>query len=102
MTRLALPNRRPSEVHCFACEGVTYHGGIGFEWATGRPMEVFLDAGKPGSPAAASARDAAVAVSLALQFGCPLETLRQALTRLDDGRAAGPLGTLLDLVMEDC
>ena len=39
-----------------------------------------------------------LAVSLALQHGTPLETLRKAVTRLDDGRPAGPLGVLLDAV----
>jgi ribonucleoside-diphosphate reductase alpha chain len=42
----------------------------------------------------------AVAASLALQFGCPADTLRKALLRLTNGSAAGPLGRLLDLAEE--
>jgi ribonucleoside-diphosphate reductase alpha chain len=42
------------------------------------------------------ARDAAVSASLALQFGCPLETLRRALLRDPHGVAASPLGCALD------
>jgi hypothetical protein len=46
-------------------------------------------------------RDAAIAASLLLQFGCPAETIRHALTRNADGSAAGPLGRLLDMLAND-
>jgi hypothetical protein len=45
-----------------------------------------------------NARDAAVAVSLLLQHGCPVDTLRRALTRNSDGVASGPLAHALDLL----
>ena len=35
-------------------------------------------------------------MSLALQHGVSVDTLRHAITRLDDGAAAGPLGKVLD------
>jgi hypothetical protein len=63
--------------------------------ATGSPVtdgglaEIFLTNHKAGSTVgimAADAADAAIAASLALQFGCPLETLRRALCR--DGRGS--------------
>ena len=44
-----------------------------------------------------AARDAAVAASLLLQHGCPVETLRRALTRNADSSASGPLARALDL-----
>jgi hypothetical protein len=47
-----------------------------------------------------NARDAAVAVSLLLQHGCPVDTLRRALTRDSDGSASGPLARALDLLAE--
>jgi ribonucleoside-diphosphate reductase alpha chain len=47
-----------------------------------------------------NARDAAVAASLLLQHGCPLDTLRQALTRNGDGLGSGPLAHVLDLLAE--
>jgi hypothetical protein len=47
-----------------------------------------------------NARDAAVAVSLLLQHGCPVDTLRQALTRNGDGSGSGPLAHALDLLVE--
>jgi hypothetical protein len=45
-----------------------------------------------------AAHERAVAASLTLQHGVPLETIRCALTRNGDGSASGALGTLLDLL----
>jgi ribonucleoside-diphosphate reductase alpha chain len=47
-----------------------------------------------------NARDAAVAASLLLQHGCPVDTLRRALTRNSDGSASGPLAHALDLLAD--
>jgi hypothetical protein len=44
------------------------------------------------------ASDAAIAVSLALQHGAPLDEIRHALKRDARGNAAGPIGAALDLV----
>ena len=37
-------------------------------------------------------------MSIALQHGVPIETIRRALLRNRDGSACGPLGTALDLL----
>jgi ribonucleoside-diphosphate reductase alpha chain len=58
--------------------------------------EIFLKNHKADSTAGVMASDAAIAASLALQFGCPLETLRRALSRDPRGNATGPLGVALD------
>jgi hypothetical protein len=96
MSRETLPNSRRGEVFAFECEGISYCSTIS-RFPDGRLAEVFLDGGKPGAGAAVVAHDVAVAASLALQFGCPADTLRKALLRLSNGSAAGPLGRLLDL-----
>jgi hypothetical protein len=62
-----------------------------------RVAEVFLSSHKLGSQADANARDAAVAASLAFQYGCPLDVLRGALLRDSRGRPATPLGVALDI-----
>lgn len=101
MTRARLPNRRPSEVVRFDLDGVPYRGGISwFDEGQGAVAEVFLDAGRPGSGISTVSRDAAVLLSLALQHGVPVETLRAALTQGEDGRPAGPIGVLLDMAAE--
>lgn len=86
--REALPNRRATQT-------------FKFEFAAdGRPAEIFIDAGKVASGVQNVMRDGAILISLALQHGCPVETLRHAMTRDDVGAAASPLGALLDLVVE--
>ena len=97
--RERLPNRR-------ACESFELrHGGFDFTVAAGRYpdgriAEVFLSSHKPGSPIEAIARDSAIMVSLALQFGAPLETIRAALTKDHDGHPATLLGAALDMLAE--
>lgn len=95
MSRTRLPNRRPCETFEFEHGGHRYTATVGFD-RRGRPQEIFLGTGKPGTGLETACRDAAVAVSLALQHGTPIDTLRHAMTRLDDGSPAGPLGVLLD------
>lgn len=100
MSRRRLPNRRRSEVVTFSHEGFSYRGSLS-RFGDGGLAEVFLHAGKQDTSVAAAAHDVAVAASLALQFGCPVDTLRRALLRLSNGAAAGPLGALLDIVEEE-
>ena len=90
------PHRRPCERIRFEHGAHRYYATIGRHPETGRLTEVFLQCAKSGTELEALARDCAVLTSLCLQFGCPVETLQRAVTRLDDGRAAGPLGCLLD------
>jgi len=96
--RTAVPNRRHSEIVAFTHDGIVFKGSVS-TLPDGTPCEIFLDGGKAGTAVQHVARDSAVAASLALQYGAPLETLRAAMTRTDDGAAAGPLGTLLDHVV---
>jgi hypothetical protein len=97
--RLRLPNRR-------ACESFEFrHTGLDFTlcagpYQDGRVAEIFLSSHRPGSPIEAIARDAAVTVSIALQFGVPLETIRAALTKDHDGQPATLLGAALDALAE--
>jgi hypothetical protein len=89
--RNRLPNRRRAETFELEVSGLHYTATIG-RFADGRLSEIFLQNHKPGSQSDANARDAAVAASLALQFGCPLETLTRALLRDAHDRPSTPLG----------
>jgi hypothetical protein len=90
--RERLPNRRAAEVFDFEHDGRKWAATFS-RFADGKVAEVFL-----GAPRASAigelAAEAAIVASLALQSGCPLETLRHAL----DGRSAGPLGSALALI----
>jgi hypothetical protein len=93
--RERLPNRRACESCEFRHAGLVFTLCAGF-YPDGRVAEIFLSSHKPGSPIEAIARDAAVTVSLALQFGAGIETIRQALTRDHDGGPATLLSAALD------
>ena len=93
--RQRLPNRRLHWLYRFESGGQMYTGGIG-RFDDGRVAEIFINGVKVGSAAEANAQDAAIVASLALQHGCPIETIRHALAR--SGGAAGPLATFLGKV----
>jgi hypothetical protein len=99
-TRSRLPARRVSETFGFEVGGLYYRATISRFPEGSLVAEIFLSSHKSGSQADANARDAAVAASLALQYGCPLEVLRGALLRDMQGRPATPLGVALDIAAE--
>ena len=87
--RNRLPNRRPHETFDFVHDGVAYTMSVG-------DAEVFVSCSKNTSTYEALARDAAVLISLALQYGTPAEVMRGAITRLDNGEPASLTGRMLD------
>jgi hypothetical protein len=100
MTRERLPNRRRSTSLEFECQGLRFTCTYS-RFADGRIAEIFITNYKAGSQAGAIACDAAISTSLALQFGCPFETLRSAVLPEPDGRASSPLGHAIDLIAEE-
>src|SRR5882757_192895 len=95
LDRKRLANRRGHWLYRFECDGQSYTGGIG-RFPDGRIAEIFINGSKVGTAAETNAQDAAIVASLALQHGCPIDTIRHALARL--GGSAGPLATLLGKV----
>lgn len=98
-------NRRASETVSFEVnrDGVppiAYTATISF-FPDGRVADLFLRAGKAGNDLSIQANETALAVSMALQHGTPLETIRKAMPRTNDGRPEGAIGTLLDLLVEE-
>ena len=100
MTRQRLPNRRTGEAVGFKFRGSGYSATFS-RFPDGRLAELFIDADKRSNDAADDARDAAVAMSIALQHGTPLEAIRAALTRDGAGRPAGILGAALDAIVKE-
>lgn len=95
--RRELPMRRINETYSFRCGNHLYQGTVGF-YEDGTPGEIFLDCSKSGTEVQIAARDSAIAVSMALQHGAPIEAIRSAFTRNMEGQPEGPLGTFLDLL----
>jgi hypothetical protein len=94
-TRLRLPNRRGHEGRDIFFQGQRFSIGIGCNNIS-VAVEVFVSATKAGSNYDAIARDAGVLLSIALQSGADLGTVRRALTRASDGSAASLLGAIVD------
>jgi ribonucleoside-diphosphate reductase alpha chain len=88
VTRERLPNRRASVAFTFEHEGHRYRATAS-QYDDGRLGELFLDAGKDGTPLQSNAETAAILVSLLLQHGVAPETIRHSTT--------GPIAIALEL-----
>ena len=95
-TRTRLPDRRASETFSIESGGLAHLATIS-RFPDGRLGEIFLTSHKVGSAADTAARDAAIACSIALQFGADVEIIRKA-RRDSQGNANGPLGAALDTI----
>ena len=95
MIRRTLPQRRAAETFDLRFWNQLFTVTVGF-YADGTPGEVFIDGGKSGQDIQSTARDAAVVLSLALQHGAPVESIRRAVTRSGSGEAASILGATVD------
>jgi hypothetical protein len=98
ITRNRLPNRRSAESYELEVVGVRYTATVG-RFPDGAIGELFLSNRKSDSSADTAARDCGILLSLALQHGADLETIRRALSRDSQGRASGPAGAALDIIM---
>ena len=97
MPREKLAFRRESQNITFWHAGREYTARVS-HYPDGRLSEIFLDNGKVGSDAQVNCRDAAVSVSLLLQYGCKAEELARSLSRTEQGEAESAIGALLDLL----
>src|SRR5262245_27636842 len=107
MTRQRLPNRRLAETFQLTVAGLRYTCTVGW-FPDGSIAELFLNNHKSNSAAEPNARDSAIVFSIAVQCGADPdvimqcgavpEVIRRALSRDSQGRASGPLGTVLDLI----
>jgi hypothetical protein len=95
--RERLAERRVSENFSFEVDGLSFTATIS-RFADGRVSELFLNNHKAGNQSDTNARDAAIILSFALQYGAPIQEIRKALCRDSHGRALGPVGAALDLI----
>ena len=70
---------------------------VGF-YADGTPGEVFVDSRKTDGDVESIARDAAVLLSLALQHGVAVESVRHAIMRNGNGTPSSILGAVIDVL----
>jgi hypothetical protein len=95
--RRRLPNRRLAETFDIEISGLKYKVTLG-RFADRTPAEVFISNHKSGNASDVAARDAGILVSLCLQYGVPIATIRHAISRNADGTASGVIGAVLDRI----
>ncbi len=95
--RQRLPDRRGSETFTFEVGGLRYSATIS-RFEDGRVGELFLNNHKMGNQSDTKARDAAIILSFAVQYGADINEIRKALCRDGAGRALGPVGAALDII----
>jgi hypothetical protein len=104
MTRAPLFNRRGGATHELEHDQIRLLVTVGF-YPDGAPGEVFTSIspgrGRQTSAFEASTRDAAILISLCLQHGVALETLRKAVTRGDHDEPASVVGAILDSIRKE-
>lgn len=98
MTREPLPARRPAESFDFEHRQIEYTATIGFYGDDRRLGEAFLRTKKYGTQTDDDARDLSIMFSLYVQYGAPVDKLREALTRDANGVPATVIGYFLDLL----
>jgi ribonucleoside-diphosphate reductase alpha chain len=99
--RSMLPQRRPSETFAIRHGGhnTPFYITVGY-YPDGRVGEVFVAGGKAGSEVESIARDSAVLLSIAMQFGVPLETIRHAITREQNGSPSSIIGAVVERLVQ--
>jgi hypothetical protein len=100
VVREALPQRRRSESFNLNWGGFKqdYAITIGY-YDDGRIGEVFITGAKSGTPVESIARDSAVVLSIALQYGVDLETVSKAITRDAQGSPQTIVGVVIDKLL---
>lgn len=87
MNRTKLPDTRPAVLHTFEVDGVQGYLNVGLD-DDANPKELFLTITKEGSTIGGFADSLARLVSIALQYGMPLEVICQKMR----GQKFAPFG----------
>jgi hypothetical protein len=95
--RRTLPQRRASETLYMRFWNQSFAVSFGM-YPDGTPAEIFIDGGKSWQDVQNTARDAAIVLSLALQHGTTVETIRRAVTRNGLGEPSSILGAIVDIL----
>jgi hypothetical protein len=103
-TRMALPDRRHAETFAFHHEGHDFRVTIGcdplelIETERAVPAEIFVTADRVDSGMDALAADAAILISMLLQYGAEPAAIGHALRRNPNNSRSSIVGALVDCV----
>lgn len=95
-SRSRLPNRRESTVENLQFNGERYH--ISYSEDAGGIREVFITGPRPGSDLYAICCTAATLLSIAFQYGVPIQVLRESTLRDREGNPQEIMGAVLDVL----
>jgi hypothetical protein len=100
--RRTLPQRRRAETFEVAFGGLdrAHTVTVGY-YDSGDVGEVFISGGKSGATVEAIARDGAVLLSLAIQYGADLQNIKSAITRDGQGSPSSIIGAVVDRLSEE-
>ncbi|MGY8665717.1 hypothetical protein Q3C01_25620 [Bradyrhizobium sp. UFLA05-109] len=100
--RRILPLRRRAETFEISFGGLNrgYAVTLGF-YDDGVPGEVSISGGRSGEAVEAIARDGAVLLSLALQYGAQIENMASAITRDSQGQPLSIIGAVIDRLLPE-
>jgi hypothetical protein len=100
--RRELPQRRRSETFELTFGGIEkkFAVTVGY-YADNSIGEVFIVGGKSGEQVEAIARDGAVLLSLALQYGAQLPNIAHAITRDGQGQPSSVVGAVIDQLQRE-
>jgi len=102
MNRERPPERRRSENLSLTIPGLNREITVTIgHYANGRPAEVFVSDVKAGTATDAISRDAAVLLSIALQYSVPIDVIAGAITRDTDNKPSSVIGALIDILREE-
>lgn len=102
LQRIEVPQRRHGENFEFTHDGQKFHASVRYASVTALdPLEIFLNGAKADSAVDLAARDAAILVSIALQYGVPLNVLSHAMGKNPDGSPSSPVGQLLAIMAKE-
>ena len=103
-TRRRLENRRPHISFRFSHDDTWYTCGLGYflnDKGEAEIGEIFLNADKVDSDLDVNAGDAAIAVSLALQYSAPIKALLHTMKREPNGNMSSAIGRALQLALKN-
>ena len=101
--RMPIRARRALETIAIESAGQRFKIGIGRDWdgeQLGPVVEVWVNAQKVDSALDVIASDAAILLSLLIQYGHSLDDIVKSLKRGSDGKPASPIGVVAALVFE--
>jgi len=98
--RMRLPTHRESETFKYEFATFKWYATIS-RFPNGQIGEIFLATAKTGEMLRIQSTDSAILASLAMQYGCPLNVMLDAMSRNERGEVVSPIAMALETVSKN-